>query len=51
MKQFFDQLDKNGDGFADEGEMSAAMAAMRRMQQGGAGGPGGPPGGSPPGNY
>jgi multidrug resistance efflux pump len=50
MKAFFDNLDKNGDGFADDKEMSAAMAAMKKMQQGGAGGPGGPgPGGPPPG--
>lgn len=50
MKAFFDNLDKNGDGFADASEMSAAMAAMRKMQQGGGGpgGPGGPGGGGPP---
>jgi len=48
MKAFFDTLDKNGDGFADDKEMSAAMAAMRKMQQGGAGGPGGPGPGGPP---
>jgi multidrug resistance efflux pump len=46
MKLFFDNLDKNGDGFADETEMKAAMAAMRRMQQ--PGGPGGPGAGGPP---
>lgn len=46
MQAFFDNLDKNADGFADESEMKAAMAAMRRMQQGG--GPGGPGAGGPP---
>lgn len=48
MKQYFDRIDTNHDGFIDAGE--AAKARARQQQgggKGGSGGPGGRPGGAP----
>ena len=45
MKQFFDRIDTNKDGFIDAKEVAAMQARMRQMQQQGGGGPGGPGGG------
>jgi len=43
MKDRFDSMDSNGDGFIDKAEQAALM---RRFQQGGGGAGGGRPGGN-----
>ncbi|MCC9606338.1 HlyD family efflux transporter periplasmic adaptor subunit [Blastopirellula sp. JC732] len=43
MKNYFDRIDKDGDGFITRAEMAASRAARERSQQGG-----GPPGGGGP---